>query len=110
MIIRPPVNQSACVGGTVDFTCVLMFTSGTPSAAAWFTNDGANDASRQPRYSLTDDSNGRSPPANVTTMLTVANVSISDNGIDYFCAQGFNERSDTVFLTVFGKLGIRTLL
>ena len=38
-------------------------------------------------------------------MLTVTNVGISDNGADYFCAQGFNStRSDTVFLTVFGEL------
>ena len=110
MIIRSPVNQSACAGGTVDFTCVVMFTSSTPGAATWFTNNGANDASRQLGHSLTDDSNGRSAPANVTTVLTVTNVRISDNGTDYFCAQGFNDRSDIIFLTVFGKFSIRTLL
>ena len=49
-------------------------------------------------------------PANVTNVLTVTNVRISDNGADYICAQGFNERSDTVFLTVFGEFSrhIRT--
>ena len=105
VIIRSPVNQSTCAGQTVQFTCVVMFTSGSPGPASWLTNNGNNDASRKPGHSLTDDSNGRSAPANVTTVLTATNVSISDNGADYFCAQGFNtSRSNTVFLTVFGKL------
>ena len=82
-----------------------MFTSEPPGPANWFTNNGNSDASREPGHTLTDDSNGRSAPANVTTVLTVTNVSISNNGADYFCAQGFNTIiSDTVFLTVFGKL------
>ena len=101
------MNQSACAGETVHFTCVVMFTSGSPGAAAWFTNNGNNDASRETGHTLTDDSNGRSAPANVTTVLTVTNVSISDNGADYICGQGFNAISDTAFLTVFGKLWLQ---
>ena len=100
------MNHSACAGETVQFTCVVMFTSGPPGSATWFTNNGGIDASREPGHSLTDNSNGRSAPANVTTVLTVANVSISNNGADYICVQGLNTRSDTVFLTVFGKLQI----
>ena len=97
------MNQSVCAGETVHFTCVVMFTSGSPGSANWFTNNGNNDATTQPGHTRSDDSNGRSAPANITTVLTVTNVSISDNGANYFCAQGFNVRSDTVFLTVFGK-------
>ena len=104
VIIRPPVNQSVCAEGTVDFTCVVMFTSGPLGAATWFSNNGNIDAITQPGHTRTDDSNGHSAPANVTTVLTVTNVSISDNGTDYICSQGLNERSDTVFLTVFGEL------
>ena len=104
VIIRSPVNQSTCIGETVQFTCVVMFTSGPLGPAGWFTNNGNIDASREPGHSLTDDSNGRFTPANVTTVLTVTNVNISDNGADYICAQGFNAVSDTVFLSVFGKL------
>ena len=104
MIVRSPVNQSTCAGGTVNFACVVMFFFDPPSPATWFTNNGNIDATTQPGHTRTDDSNGRSAPANVTTMLTVTNVSISNNGSDYFCTQGFNVRSDTVFLTVFGKL------
>ena len=109
IIIRPPVNQSACVGGTVDFTCVVMFTSGSPGAASWFTNNGNNDATRQPGHTRTDDSNGRSAPANVTTVLTVTNVRISDNGADYTCAQGILVISNTAFLTVFGEFSLHYL-
>ena len=101
-IIQPPQNQSVCEGGTVDFTCIVMFTGGTPSAATWFTDNGGTEAITQPDHTRTDDSNGRSAPANVTTVLTVTNVNISDNGTDYTCVQGINARSDTVFLTVLG--------
>ena len=107
VIVQSPVNQSACAGETVNFTCVVMFTNGSPGPANWFTNNGNNDASREPGHTLTDDSNGRSASTNVTTVLTVTNVSISNNGTDYICAQGLNNAiSDTVFLTVFGKLFI----
>ena len=100
------MNQSACAGETVQFTCVVMFTSGPPGPATWLTDNGGIDASREPGHLLTDDINGRSTPANVTTVLTVTNVSISNNGADYICVQGRNAESDTVFLTVFGKLQI----
>ena len=103
VIIQSPQNQTGCEGGIVNFTCVVMFISDPLDPANWFTNNGINDASREPGHTRTDDSNGRSAPANVTTVLTVTNVSISDNGSDYICAQGLNERSDTVFLTVLGE-------
>ena len=98
-----PVNQSACVGDTVNFTCVVMFTSVSPSAANWFINNGVNDASKEPDHSLTDDSDGLTVPANVTNMLTVTNVEISNNGADYICAQGIVAHSDTAYLIVFGE-------
>ena len=81
-----------------------MFTSGAIGPATWFTANGGIDASRVAGHSLTDDINGRSAPANVTTVLTVTNVSISNNGADYFCVQGVVAISDPVFLTVFGEL------
>ena len=103
VIIQPPQNYSVCEGGTVDFTCIVMFTSGAPAASTWFTDNGNIDAITQPGHTRTDDSNGRPAPANVTTVLTVTNVSIGDNGTDYICVQGINERSDSVFLTVLGE-------
>ena len=98
VIIQPPQNQTGCEGGTVNFVCVVMFTSGPLGPASWF------GSSRRPGYSLTDDSNGRSAPANVTNVLTVPNVSIRDNGDDFICEQqGINAMSFTAFLTVIGE-------
>ena len=102
-IIHPPQNQTGCEGGTVNFTCVVMFTSGPIDATTWFTNSGTTDVSRQPDHSQTDDVDGRSAPANVTNVLTVTNVNISNNGSDYICIQGIHTISDTVFLTVLGE-------
>ena len=81
-----------------------MFTSGRLSAAFLITNSGTTDATTLPGHTRTDDRNGRSVPANVTTVLTVTNVTISDNGADYICAQGFFIKSDTVYLNVLGKV------
>ena len=104
------MNQSVCVGDTVNFTCVVMFTSGLLGAASWFTSNGNNDASGEPGHLLTDDSDGLTAPANVTNVLTVTNVSISDNGANYICAQGVITISDIAYLIVFGELLISTLL
>ena len=103
VIIQSPQNQTVCEGGTVNFTCVVMFTSGRLSAASLLTDNGDTDAGSLPGHTRTDDSNGRSAPGNVTTVLTVTSVNISDNGTDYFCVQGANKRSDTVYLTVLSK-------
>ena len=102
MIIQPPHNQSVCEGGTVNFTCVVMFTSISPNFATWLTDGGYTSVIALSDHSQTDDIYNRSAPANVTNVLTVTNVSISDNGRDYYCQQG--ERSDPAILTVFGEL------
>ena len=98
------MNQSVCAGDTVNFTCVVMFTSVSPGPAIWLTTGGIIDARGKPGHSVTDDSNELSAPANVTNVLTVTNVSISSNGADYICIQGLVVQSDTALLTVFGEL------
>ena len=103
MIIQSPQNQSTCVGGTVTFSCVVMFTSVRPGAASYFINNGTNDASEEPGHSVTNDGHGLTAPANVTTVLTVTNVSISDNGEDYTCAQGLIAISEIAYLIVLGE-------
>ena len=106
MIIQSPQNQSTCEGGTVNFTCIVMFTSVRPAAATWFTKNRNKDARFEPGHSLTDDSDGLAAPANVTNVLTVTNVSINDNGADYTCAQGTNVDDHIAYLTVIGELKI----
>ena len=104
VIVRSPVNQSSCAGDTVNFTCVVMFTSGSLIPASWFTNNDDIYVSRLPGHTQIDNSYGLTSPANVTNVLTVTNVSISNNGTDYTCAQGLYTISDAVFLTMFGEL------
>ena len=80
-----------------------MFNTLEPGPATWFTTGGFALVEEEPGHVLlTDDSNGRSAPANVTNVLTLINLSISDNGTDYLCQQGV--QSDPAFLTVFGEL------
>ena len=83
-----------------------MFPNGTiPIGANWGTNNGLITIRANDVYDITDDSNGRSAPADVTTVLTVTNVTISDNGTDYLCTQGLviPAVSSVAFLTVVGK-------
>ena len=104
-IIQSPQNQSACEGETVNFVCVIMFPDGsTPVRPLWFDTNG-NNAIQPPDVTATDDSNGLTAPANVTSVLTVTNVSISDNGDSYICGLGgLNAISSNIsFLTVHGK-------
>ena len=103
MIIQPPQDQSVCEEGAVNFTCVVMFNTVEPRPATWFTDNGLSLVIEEPGHLLlTDDSNGLSAVANVTNVLTLINVSISDNGTNYLCQLG--ERSDPAFLTIFGEL------
>ena len=106
VIIESPQSQSVCEGGTVEFTCVVMFPNGTtPGGSAWFTDRGG-DAGQQPGHSISNNRNGRSAPANVTTVLTVTNVRISSNVMSYVCAFGVGMNSvvsDVAILTVLGK-------
>ena len=100
------MNQSTCVGDTVNFTCVVMFTSGSPGPAIWVTENGISGATGLPGHSQTDDSDGLTAPANVTNVLTVTNVNIRNNGADYICTQGVNIDDNIAYLTVFGELSM----
>jgi len=106
VIIQSPQNQSVCEGGTVNFTCVVMFPNGsTPGGAGWFYNNRANDAEDLASHFATNDVAGRSAPANITNVLTITNADFSNNRRDYVCVQGAGIAvSNISFLTVLGKL------
>ena len=84
-----------------------MFPSGTtqPGGALWAIDSGGYAGQLQ-GHSISNDVNGRSAPANVTTVLTVTNVNISNNGTGYVCLFGYDRnavRSNASFLTVLSK-------
>ena len=106
VFIQPPQNQSACEGGSVNFTCVIMFPNGsTPGGANWINAMTGGRAIDVDGHSYSNDVNGCDGPANVTNVLTVTNVSIGDDGRGYVCAFGFGMNaldSNISFLTVLG--------
>ena len=107
-IIEPPQNQSVCERGTASFICIMMFPNGTRSRPAnWITDDSVDVVvSSLPGHSATDDISGLLSPTDVTNMLTVTNINISNNGTGYRCGiiDGDNFiRSNLSFLTVLGK-------
>ena len=107
VVIQSPKNQSVCEGGTVNFECVIMFPEGSsPGGASWVDDNGNVIEEQPPNVTIDNDSNGRSAPADVTNVLTLTNVSISDNGTVYICGQGVGPNSiasDPSILTVLGK-------
>ena len=90
----------------MKFTCRATSDFGSPGSGKWFTNNGNNDASKQPGHSTLTVRRryGRFTlaPIVVTNVLTVTNVNICNNGADYICVQG-NSVSRTVFLIVLGE-------
>ena len=106
VVIQSPQNQSICEGRTVYFECVITFSEGTsPGGAFWSDGDGNPVEEQPPTITIDDDSNGLTAPANVTTTLTIANVSISDNETVYFCGRGIGQNSiasDPSILIVLG--------
>ena len=107
IVIQHPQNQSICEGGTVRFECVIMFPEGSSlGRGVWVDEDSNTIIEQPPNLTITDDSSGLSAPANVTNVLTITNVSISDNETVYFCGQGSGPSSvisDPSILTVLGK-------
>ena len=105
VIIQSPQNQSVCEGETATFTCVVMFTSMMPRGASFFIDDGNADANLEQDHVVTNNaSQFTTAPANVTSVLTVTNVNISNNRSNYFCQQGSRGNpSETVYLTVISK-------
>ena len=104
VIIQPPRSQSVCEGGAVNFTCVLMFTNTTPTAASWLTNNGDGSVTGLPGHTPIVGNTAVPPPANITNVLMVTNARLIDNERDYICQQGIHAISEPVLLTVFGKL------
>ena len=104
--IQSPQNQSVCEGGTVNFSCVVMFPIGSMIARInWATNDGLQDATNLPDHTADDNSSEVTLPADVISVLTLSNVNINRNGADYTCTQGLINpiTSNMSFLTVLGK-------
>ena len=98
VLIQYSQDQSVCEGGTASFVCVISFPNGeTPRYPLWL--DENDDPVRGTNYNINDEVNGQ----NITSVLTVINVRISDNGDGFYCLRINTFQSNVSFLTVLGK-------
>ena len=90
-------DQLVCEGGTASFVCVVLFPNGaTPGNPSWV-NEDYNDI--RSNYDVTDEVDGQT----VTSILTVTNVSFSDNEDGFSCFRISGPRSNMSYLYVLGK-------
>ena len=96
-LVQPPQDQSVCEGGTASFACVILFPNGTtPGNPTWLDENG-NDI--RSNYDVSDEVDGQT----VTSILTVTNVSFSDDEDSFLCVRVGSPRSNVSFLYVLGK-------
>ena len=97
--------MTTCRGSEARFSCFVLFTDATPSAARWMQN-GETDASTLPAHMLFDNSSSNSSlPAIVNNTLLISNVSSPsiESGYTYTCEQDNTEmESDGASLTIIG--------
>lgn len=107
-VIEFPSDVTACLGEEARFTCLVIFTSETPSGANWIQNSetGETNVRSLPAHMLFDNSSSNSSlPAIVNNTLLITNVSAPgiNSGDRYLCEQD-GERSDSATLTIVGEL------
>ena len=98
-VTQHPANKTFCEGSNAVLSCVI-FDNSTNNAADttnWFTN-GDN-----PKAAITDTmiSNSRVDDV-VTSVLTIENVSLDDNGTGYLCSPALRIESYVGVLSVAG--------
>ena len=97
--------MTTCRGSEARFSCFVLFTNVTPSAASWIQN-GEIDVSSLPAHVLFDNSSSNSSlPAIVNNTLLITNVSSPsvESGYTYTCEQDNIEmESDGASLIIMG--------
>ena len=89
-ITQHPRNDTFCTGSTASLSCTV-YDNSTINAAdntGWFRSRGDN-----PPLPILDMINNTRNGDVVTSVLTIDNVSLSDNGTEYFCSPSFGIRS-----------------
>ena len=97
-ITQDPTNATFCEGSNAVLSCVICdnSTNNAADTTGWFTND--NHPAAVPNMI----NNTRDGDV-VTSVLTIENVSLNDNGNGYFCLSAYGTKSDTGVISVAGK-------
>ena len=108
VVVDDPVDTTACEGDSGTFTCVFFIPSGIPQAPGWLRNDAAVDMMH---HTVTSNlTGGTSAPAYIRSIITVSNVTVSDDdGVSYQC--GFSSAiSSGATLNVVGMCIFHNLI
>ena len=99
--VQHPVNTTVCQGDSATFTCVVFISSGVPSPPQWVRNGAVVD---MVHHTITSNlTAGATIPVNISSKVTVSNVTVSDDdGALYQCGVG-STISDSATLNVVGK-------
>ena len=105
IVIDFPSDVTTCPEEEARFTCLVKFTSGTPSAANWIQNGETNVTSLPAHILFDNSSSSASLPAIVNNTLLITNVSTlgGESRYMYSCVQD-GERSDSATLTITCEL------
>ena len=99
-IIQHPTNDTFCAGSNALLNCVV-FDNSTKSVAnttGWFINTNL-PAAVSDSYMINNTRDGDV----VTSVLTIENVSLNDNGTGYFCVTAYDIDSYIGVISVAGK-------
>ena len=101
-ITQHPANKTYCEGSNAVLKCVI-FDNSTNNAAnttIWFTNEDS------PGKVLDSMINNSRDGDVVTSVLTIENVSLNDNGKGYFCVPTSDIKSNVGVTSVAGDMNI----
>ena len=99
-LVQHPTNTKICEGSNAVLSCVI-FDNSTNNAAdttSWFTNDNTLVAAVSSNMI-----NNTCDGDVVTSVLTIENVSLNDNGNGYFCFPSFPIVSNVGVISVAGE-------
>ena len=102
VVEKDPVNTTVCEGDNATFTCAVIISStGIATNPKWVRN-GVTVVNDTINYIIMDNLTGMTVPVNVSSTLTVINVTQLDDGALYQC--GIFHSSNSAELNVLGML------
>ena len=97
-VTQHPANNTLCEGNNAVLSCVVFdnSTSNAADSTGWFRDDNPNPPVAVPSNMINNTRNGDV----VTSVLTIENVTLNDNGTGYFCFPSIGIMSNIGVLSV----------
>ena len=101
VVVQHPVDTTVCQGDNAGFTCVILIQSGALVIPGWLRNGANVDMIR---HTITDNlTNVSVAPAYISSRVTVSSVTVSDDGLSYWCDILSVFTSNSATLKVIGE-------